>query len=66
MKARITVIHLQAMRYVVNTGGAPDISRFDDDHDPIGPNLRDDLLNAGLIEIKSVITLTAAGKERLK
>lgn len=38
-----------ALQYIANTGGHPKIEWFDDDHEPIGPMLRADLLRAGLV-----------------
>jgi hypothetical protein len=33
----------RAMDYIANTGGSPTIAQFDDDHEPVGPRLRDQL-----------------------
>ena len=38
----------RALEYIANTGGKPSINWFDDDHDPVGPMLRADLVAAGL------------------
>lgn len=37
----------QAIQYILNSGGAPEVSWFDEDHEPIGPKLRNDLINGG-------------------
>ena len=42
---------LKALQYIVNTGGSISIEHFDEDHEPIGPWLRADLLGAGLIDV---------------
>jgi hypothetical protein len=66
----ISDLHLAALRYVRNAGGAPEVAWFDEDHEPIGPSLRADLIAAGLIKLArdewlgDVIVLTVAG-ERL-
>lgn len=31
----------RALEYISNTGGSPNITQFDEDHEPIGPMLRD-------------------------
>lgn len=41
----------RAIEYIKNTGGNPKIERFDDDHEPIGPMLRNQLIKDGLIKI---------------
>ncbi len=38
------------IQYIKNTGGSPKIEEFDDDWDPIGPMLRQDMLAVLLIE----------------
>jgi hypothetical protein len=59
-------IYQRALEYIRNTGGTPSREWFDDDHEPIGPALRTDLLKAGLIEESDgLVRLTAAGKERI-
>lgn len=37
------------LQYIKNTGGSPKIEEFDDDWEPIGPRVRDDMKRAGLI-----------------
>lgn len=41
----------RAIEYIKNTGGNPEVAWFDEDHEPIGPMLRDQLIKAGLIRI---------------
>lgn len=54
--------HHRACQYIKNTGGAPSIAWFDDDHEPIGPKLRSDMAAAGLVkEEAGFIRLTEAG-----
>lgn len=38
--------------YIQNTGGSPLIDWFDDDWEPIGPQVRTDMRRAGLIKEK--------------
>jgi len=68
----ISELHLNALRYVRNAGGSPEVEWFDDDHDPIGPDLRRDLLEDKLITIQQdrfinadVIVLTVEGEKIL-
>lgn len=42
----------RALEYIHNTGGAPTVAMFDEDHEPIGPELRRDLLANDLITIE--------------
>jgi len=42
-------LHREALDYIRNTGGSPKVQWFDDDFEPIGPNLRADMLALGLI-----------------
>ena len=39
----------RALEYIDNAGGEPKIEWFDDDHEPIGPMLRDDLKTMRLV-----------------
>jgi len=62
-----------ALQYIVNAGGAPAVAWFDDDHAPIGRDLRRDLATRGLIEVTfdnltgvRVITLTEQGKQAIQ
>jgi hypothetical protein len=43
------------LQYIKNTGGKPLVSWFDDDWEPIGPTIRNEMLAAGLIDIKDGI-----------
>lgn len=56
----------QHLQYVRNTGGCVSVPIFDDDWEPIGPKLREDLRVAGLINIRGTsITLTESGETAL-
>lgn len=39
----------RALEYISNTGGSPNITQFDEDHEPIGPMLREQLKDAQLV-----------------
>lgn len=41
----------RAIEYIKNAGGNPKVSWFDEDHEPIGQMLRDQLIKEGLIRI---------------
>jgi hypothetical protein len=41
--------HQQALNYIRNANGSPKIEHFDEDHDPVGPRLRDQMKTANLI-----------------
>jgi hypothetical protein len=45
----MNAIHQRALEYIDNAGGEPKIEWFDDDHEPIGLQLRADMKKAGLI-----------------
>ena len=66
-------IQRRALEYIRNAGGSPEIGWFDDDHEPIGPQLRADLRNAGWAKQRKDsftetwhIELTEAGIEALR
>ena len=40
----------QYLQYIKNTGTNPDISWFDEDFEPIGPTIREEMVSANLIE----------------
>ena len=40
----------QQIDYIKNTGGNPKVEWFDDDHEPIGPILREAMISEGLIK----------------
>jgi hypothetical protein len=66
----IPPLHKEALEYIRNTGGEPEVAWFDEDHAPIGPELRRDLTKAGLVKIEpdplgDRITLTAEGAKAL-
>ena len=51
-KTEQTTMHPQlkrALEYISNTGGSPNITQFDEDHEPIGPMLREQLKDAQLV-----------------
>ncbi|NLG18897.1 MAG: hypothetical protein GX556_16350 [Fibrobacter sp.] len=37
------------LEYITNTGGCPKVDQFDEDWEPIGPCVREDMKKAGLI-----------------
>jgi len=56
--------HKRALQYIENTGGNPPIGWFDDDNAPIGPDLRRDMKEAGLIaEVDGRIEITNKGND---
>ncbi len=66
-------IQKRALEYIRNAGGSPEIAWFDDDNEPIGPQLRSDLRKPGMIiEYEDGLTgarcigLTDAGVEAIK
>lgn len=65
----ISHLHRAALEYVRNAGGSPSVDWFDEDHEPIGPSLREDLIKAGMIKVvhdglvgEDVIVLTVDGE----
>ena len=40
---------LKYYKYIKNTGGSPLIECFDEDWEPIGPMVRSDMIEAGLV-----------------
>jgi len=59
---RLTSFERQALRYVINTGGAATVATFDDDHDPIGPMMRERLVPQFLtVSADGHLLLTEAG-----
>lgn len=75
MTVVIGELHKRALQYIKNASGSltgvVKNEWFDDDHEPIGPSLRGDLLRAGMIEeIKDgignpCIRMTDKGREQL-
>lgn len=56
--------HKSVLDYITNSGGAPTIEHFDEDHAPIGPKLREDMKAARLIwEHAGTVRVCAAGGE---
>ncbi len=48
------------IEYIKNTGGNLKVESFDDDQEPIGPIIREEMRNAGLIkEVDGVIEILA-------
>ncbi len=37
------------LEYIKNTGGNPKVSEFDEDWEPIGPRVREDMKRIGLV-----------------
>lgn len=62
----LTRMALNALQYVVNTNGNATVAIFDDDHDPIGPSLRAELMPAFVAEVNGRLRLTPAGEEALE
>jgi len=67
--AEVHDMERRALEYIRNAGGAPEINWFDDDHDPIGPQLREQLGKKGMVQeneatelCDATITLTPAGE----
>ncbi len=42
---------MKYIEYITNTGGSPTVGQFDDDWEPIGPMVRKDLLEEGMITV---------------
>lgn len=57
----------RALEYIRNTNGGATLADFHEDHEPIGPQLWDPLLTAGLVTIDAggKIRLTAKGTQAL-
>ncbi len=54
----------QAVEYVRNTGGNTTVAIFDDDHEPIGPMLRKEIMPMYVVEQSDgKLALTDAGRE---
>jgi hypothetical protein len=51
----------RALQYVVNTGGTATVDDFDDDHEPIGPMLRANLMPRYMVENGEKLVLTDEG-----
>lgn len=45
-----TGIYQKYLDYIDNTGGSPKVEHFDEDWEPIGPDLRKRMTEANLIE----------------
>ena len=65
MKPTLNEIELQSLVYIINTDHSATIIGFDDDHDPIGPMLRQKLVPVYLKEYSDGrLRLTEDGMER--
>lgn len=59
----LPAMHVRALQYVTNTGGIATVDQFDDDHEPVGPMLRRDLMPVYMLEnTGGKLELTEAGK----
>lgn len=57
----------RALEYVRNTGGNATVAHFDDDHEPIGPLLRKEIMPAFvMVDGNGKLMLTEAGENELK
>lgn len=52
---------MQALRYLRNTGDGVTEAQFDDDHEPIGPKLRDDMKGLYELDERGIMKLTEEG-----
>lgn len=52
----------QAVQYVINTGGNCTVAIFDDDHEPIGPLLRKEIMPQYVVEEFGKLYATDAGR----
>lgn len=60
-------MEIRAIQYVRNTGGCATVAQFDDDHEPIGPKLREKIMPTFVVEnISGHLFLTEAGKTLLE
>lgn len=64
MNARREAMLEAACEYIRNAGGAPSIENFDEDHEPVGPMLREFLKEAGLVWEREgkIREVTASGR----
>lgn len=60
-KQPLNAIERLALAYVVNTRGAATVAGFDEDHEPIGPVLRERLMPDYLVVDEGQLKLTALG-----
>jgi hypothetical protein len=57
----------RALEYIRNTGGNATIAIFDDDHEPIGPQLRKEIIPAfAMVDGAGRLILTDAGRNELE
>jgi hypothetical protein len=52
---------LDALQYIENTGQSVTEAQFDDDHEPIGPQLRRDIRGFYELDKDGIMKLTAVG-----
>jgi hypothetical protein len=63
----MTPLARQAIQYVRNTAESVTIAQFDDDHEPIGPKLREEIIPLFVIPgPDGKLKLTQAGLNELK
>ena len=63
---QLNELHRRTLEYLSNVGGSISVEAFDDDHAPVGPMLRRDMIVAGLItERAGVIYPTGQTREFL-
>lgn len=58
-------IQKRALQYIENTGGEISVAAFDDDHEPIGPLLRQDLVPKFAAEVNGKLSLTVEGHQAI-
>lgn len=56
----------RALQYIHNTGETATVEQFDEDHEPIGPLLRKDLVPKYAAPVGVVLKLTDQGRSALK
>lgn len=56
----------QAIQYVINTGGNCTVAIFDEDHEPIGPELRQEIMPEYVREDQGKLYATEAGRALAK
>lgn len=66
MTPELKAYYKQHLQYIRNTGGCVSVPIFDEDWEPIGPKLREDLIREGLISVRgTAISLTTEGEMAL-
>lgn len=59
-------MHKQALEYVRNAGGNATVASLDDDFEPIGMMLRENLIPMYIEEVDGKLVLTDAGRNALE